>query len=1062
MSTVHAMGLPDRIFALGGAGKEITLTLLEQDWVLEEVLKPRPNPESLTVTFLDSAGGEENTDKRRVESIRTKINELENELRDSEAGRTGDIDIDYKLITENIQLSSANDLLGEQTVSYITEGNGMDKDDWWLKEDHINENLDFARGVVRKRGLGKALYFKSYAEDDELSSVIDLPEKGKVAMIVGLGGGTGSGIMVNIADHIRETMPTAEITVFGVLPNHIEGIGENANAYAALSELEYINLTDRDLFKDFVILPLDATGFGGKTGQRIRSKEQLDEFDEAVAYLFLSYYHTDEAGLEDPFRSSPSYAPFIIGIPQILRYNVEALNESRASIQDIFEKKQEVLESEEEIYGKISRYFDRVFDKLEKGELSEQDKTKLQERVEEIESLLNLDLLEELDYKSRAIFIEIFNEAKEESESIEETIDLLDAQVRAVDTSASDEGRFRGALDEMLPGIFERELKALANRKKLLRQKKSIPDNTVLDTLQYLLSPATDDLPGMKLQRLEGKLEDASERRERLHSELMDVESELEEKLDEQQRHVQEQADSFNRAIRNLMNQLHEFEDLSIHSNLQDLEARLNQFNDNIINAENAETLDNISQTPITKILDQLESEFETVGISIEDDRTRIESSLQELKRAKAALIEMNQEEKWWERLLGPFASGTQQRTEEAHKEYRMVKSQLDDKDVFNLGAPSTTFSSEVAFNKSRLETEYQSRQNDVQGEIVETFKDYLDSPTKEEINRIRDELERGAEVDTILEILEEALKREIEGAEEIRKQKQEIEKDLAEVDHKLELFDSTLKIFENLKEATTKYTEQLEEFNDRLNEYREDTSGTVAFETDDYAHIKSIQPKDTFRATGETSLIESDLFGSNEEVQRLQSNLEELAKNARKQQYTGIQKRKFSEGRRRYEEIKVRVGLSSPAIHDIDPELIDFKSVFSEAFDLGASGKQIENPYTDWQGDFGSDWDIGVSVFIGGIFLDNIRKFVQADGYRSSYERKEGELGSDIIIHHSFGLEDGQYIRRRKILNLEDEDDVGFYLRDSDSDIIEELLSENIEVATFGSHSPLETTENN
>ncbi len=1053
------MGLPDRIFALGGAGKEITLTLLEQDWVLEEVLQPRPNPESLTVTFLDSAGGEENTDKKRVESIRTKINELENSLRDSELGRTGDIDIDYKLITENIQLSSANDLLGEQTVSYITEGNGMEEDDWWLQEEHINENLDFARGVVRKRGLGKALYFKSYAEDDEISSVIDLPEKGKVAMIVGLGGGTGSGIMVDIADHIRNTMPTAEITVFGVLPNHIEGVGENANAYAALSELEFINLNNQDLFKDFVILPLDATGFGGKTGQRIRSKEQLDEFDEAMAYLLLSYYHTDAAGLEDPFRNSPSYAPFIIGIPQILRYNVEALNESRASIRDIFEKKQEVLESEEEIYAKISRYFDRVFDSVDKGELSEQDKTELRERVEEVESLLNLDLLEELDYKSRAIFIEIFEEAKEESDSIEETIDLLDAQVRAVDTSASNEGRFRGALDEMLPSIFERELMALAKRKDLLRKKKSISDNTVLDTLQYLLKPHADDLPGMKLQRLERKLEDASERRHRLHSELKDVESELEEELEEQERLVQEQVDLFTRDIRNLLSQLHEIEDLSIESHLGDLEARLNQFNDNIINAENTEALDNVSHKPITKILDQLESEFETIGISIEDERTRVESSLTELKRAKAALVEMNLDEKWWERLLGPFASSTQERTEEAHKEYRMVKSQLDDKGVFNIGAPSSSkFSSEVAFNISRLEAEYNSRLNDIRQEIIDTYKDYLESPTQGEIQRLRDELEHRAEEDVILDIVTSGFERESEGAEDIRKQKEEIEEDLEEVDQKLELFDSTLNIFENLKQATTKYTEQLEDFNTRLNEYREDTSGKVAFESEDYAHIKSIQPKDTFRATGETSLAESDLLGNNEEVQRLQSHLEELAKNARKQQYTGLQKRKFSEGRKRYDEIKVRVGLSSPAIENINPEIMDFKSVFSEAFNLGASGKQIENPYTDWQGDFGSDWDVGVSVFIGGIFLDNIRKFVQADGYRSSYERKEAELGSDIIIHHSYGLEEGQYIRRNRILNLENEEDVEFYLRDSETEIVEDLLSNHIEVEDFGFHRPLKT----
>jgi hypothetical protein len=53
------MNFPDRIFAVGGAGKAIALELLESDWVLEDLLQPQPNPASLTVTIIDTAEGEE-------------------------------------------------------------------------------------------------------------------------------------------------------------------------------------------------------------------------------------------------------------------------------------------------------------------------------------------------------------------------------------------------------------------------------------------------------------------------------------------------------------------------------------------------------------------------------------------------------------------------------------------------------------------------------------------------------------------------------------------------------------------------------------------------------------------------------------------------------------------------------------------------------------------------------------------------------------------------------------------------------------------------------------------
>lgn len=185
------MTLPDRVFTIGGAGKDIGMELLESDWLLREILRPRRDPKQLTITFLDTAEEERDDDLNRIEAIRQRRDELKAELRDTNQGRVGDIDIRYKLITENIMLNSQIDLTGEDIVPRIVAGNGIDEGNWWIDEDHIEENLNFAKGAVRKRGLGKAMYYKAYAEDDELATLIDIPSKGEVAIIGGLGGGTG-------------------------------------------------------------------------------------------------------------------------------------------------------------------------------------------------------------------------------------------------------------------------------------------------------------------------------------------------------------------------------------------------------------------------------------------------------------------------------------------------------------------------------------------------------------------------------------------------------------------------------------------------------------------------------------------------------------------------------------------------------------------------------------------------------------------------------------------------------------------------------------------------------
>jgi hypothetical protein len=82
-------------------------------------------------------------------------------------------------------------------------------------------------------------------------------------------------------------------------------------------------------------------------------------------------------------------------------------------------------------------------------------------------------------------------------------------------------------------------------------------------------------------------------------------------------------------------------------------------------------------------------------------------------------------------------------------------------------------------------------------------------------------------------------------------------------------------------------------------------------------------------------------------------------------------------------------------------------------------------------------------------VFLDNIRKVIQADGYASGYEDWASNPDVDIRIHHSLGLDEGHYVRRTDTLNVESSEDVEFLLQDED-DVVEGLLDEYSERVSY------------
>jgi len=1036
------MNLPDRIFAVGGAGKAIAFTLLEADWVLRDVLQPRPEPYTLNVTIIDTAEDEQNRDRQRVQDIRQRISELETELREESSaseGRLGTVEVEYKLIVEEIQLDSQYDLMGPDVVDRIANGNGMDSDNWWLNKDHINENLDFAKGVVRKRGLGKAIYYKSYAEDDEISTYIDLPEKGRVAVLGGLGGGTGSGIIIDLVRDLTEQHRTAEITLFGVLPNHTEGLKENTNAFAMLSELEYLSLQNQDYFKDIVLVPIDPTGFDGKRGNRIQTGQVLEEFDDAFLYLLAAYYNTQH--LEDPFANKPSFAPFTIGVPQVVRYNVEAISGARTELRDLLQTKEEVLDAEEQIYNDIDRFLAEHFDEPHDGELRDLDRADLSERLDKVDALLEFDLFEELDYQSLSMFQDIINDAMTESDDVVEKIDIISGSVRAIDTSNPEQG-FVDEIDEHLAGILERDLKLIARRKEVLERKKAVDENRIKETIEYLMGAGGDMTnPGVQLQRLETTRDDLTEEKERLESRLDDKEEELEQIRDEQADEVERRVRNFERQVQERLDELQNVDVERVRDQADDLVRALETFRANVVNAETVDDVESVPQQPVQEKVNEIESELAVAGVDFDDLKRDINSSLTELKQARSALLKLNQEESTLESLT-PWKSDTEEQREEAHKDYRVQKGKLDDKGVFTLGPPSE-FSAQLEFDEEQIVQKVERTHDQLVDEVVGELRSQLQEEFPELIRQLETTLGRDFTQEEVMEVPRQAFRQELGGTAEIEERIDEIERELEDIEADLGVVQPTIDLFQDLNNRRDAHDQRQAAFDEKWNEYKGSSDSSLARSRDDYVYVKNVQPTDVFRATGNSDIADSGLFSNREENQRLRSNIEQLANNARNQQYTGLLRRKFSQGGGRYDDLKVRVAFMSRAMDQIDPDILDVGDVFNSAFALG--GSTVDSPYTTWKRTLGAPWDVGMAVFIDGVFLENLRKVVRADGFYDGYQERVKE-GEDFIIHHAYGLEDGKYVRRDGLVNLESDEGLEFFVRDETS-IVDDLLEEYVGV---------------
>ena len=123
--------------------------------------------------------------------------------------------------------------------------------------------------------------------------------------------------------------------------------------------------------------------------------------------------------------------------------------------------------------------------------------------------------------------------------------------------------------------------------------------------------------------------------------------------------------------------------------------------------------------------------------------------------------------------------------------------------------------------------------------------------------------------------------------------------------------------------------------------------------------------------------------------------------------------------------------------IANIDPAIIDAGDIVVKAFDIERENR------SEWKCLLGDTWGAGLVLFVTGVPLDNIRSVTDPSaGYYRYY--KEIEQKSAIFLHHSYMLDQGKYIKRKTIFNIEKKADRDLLLQDGKD--IEKLFSDNYE----------------
>lgn len=231
-ATLHPIGL-------GGAGTNVVETYIRDRRVIERVI----STEDLYVGVLaiDVADG----DIRKLQATREIV------LR--EIKQRGISTSRLRVIAESVKFPSPEamfDFIYSKYPDFLRmDGVNIDKDKYKPIVTTAIEIPPLAGGVARKRALSKSIYALNYYQLETIKRMIEeykdtmvrTPGSNISVIVFGLGGGTGSGIVVDFARHLRKHVGGG-VSIIGIsiLPVEADDPNVKVAGYIALKELGFL------------------------------------------------------------------------------------------------------------------------------------------------------------------------------------------------------------------------------------------------------------------------------------------------------------------------------------------------------------------------------------------------------------------------------------------------------------------------------------------------------------------------------------------------------------------------------------------------------------------------------------------------------------------------------------------------------------------------------------------------------------------------------------------------------------------------------------------------------
>jgi len=1048
---MNNIALPQNLalIGIGGAGKELVFRVLEQKWILDHYLGPNSDMRNLKVYTIDTAKGEHSADLETKKKIQNSINE---KLQEEYSTIGGTIQIENPIcLTKFVNVNRPSDLTKKEVREAVkkTQANV-----WWLEDPEcglegwfrklvkIDPNLDqeFTGGSYRRRGIAKAVFYKALSETNPLNFNVS---GSQVAVVVGLGGGTGSGLFFDVANELKDRGASG-VTLFAVLPTIMEGEIEKSNAYVALSELEFAKLTDESPFNHVILLPFEPTRYssGGKS-------RAVDEFDSTFPYTLTSFYHALVSNVRINIKK---YAGFILADGCIIRYDIENIVKIRNQVRDAIKKLEESTIEEKKFRQILDERLIKIEDIVGSEETNPtlKDYQYLNSRLEEIE-LWNSDAFGVLGYETVKEILDEINYQKSEGaidkkDNYDDFIRYINGTLTILNKVKSTKLELKDDVDKELLPILTESFEMIKKTGDQIKIFSSL--NTNISALQRIVKGqgyTVQDEENIRKFReeIDSKIEVLiANKNSKLNSlnELNNKPSEIEQKATKicntlshrlnELFETKKEYKTLQKDVDSLNHRVNKFVEDALSSSIEDLnderdwlnslefsfiERELNRLS-HILPEQNdfniRDFLKNIALFYYYRKMNQLHDiKFDKSGFFAKITGKR------EMYRVNAENFKIDSN-KVYETIKGAYESignesmnwGLSINPEKINISIEMIVSYKVDNKIKTLTNEIENFikekADEVEIEKSTLNNNYATPTHLIDSLI----KDIKDSTLRKE-NFSETKILLETEIEKFDTQINEA-ERNVEVIGLVRELIEETRESIIISGKKWDEFknkmDEINKLVMNRKiisGETATYIEKLEPAINVLSEVEEKSNIGFLFD----------RVPDNIRSREINKIMQKTI----QSVKEMLLNRNYLGVNAFKIEYNNdIDRWNFNMG------ISCISSLCDNILYQIDNDPNDtFRSLVNDGLNL-----DIINDAIVTTNNAAEKWDVGITLFALPTFLDNIINVITGNGYKDAFDNRSYKLKTDKdqlifnILHHVFLLENGKMVYRENIFQSKNE----------------------------------------